>query len=995
MIGQTVSHYKIVELLGTGGMGVVYRAIDTHLERHVAIKFLTASSDPQYRARFISEARAVSLLSHPNIATVHDYGETPEGQPFIVMELVTGETLAELLDRSALSLGRAVEIIEGIAAALGEAHEHKIVHRDVKPSNVIVTERGRVKVVDFGLVKDLKEDGEVRFGAQTRSDVTVGTPLYLSPEQATNGLVDGRSDLFALGAVLYECITGRSAFSGYTLFEIGAQVIHFDPPKPSSINARIPPELDRITMKTLAKKPEQRYQTAAEMITDLQTVGSALGTAGPRTTRISAPSETHPSALMKMTEGLRRPRLSLGMLVIALLIGAVAVWAVPRWLRAAPYKPSATGKFYYDLGSKAMNAGAYQQAAKALETATQSDPKFALARVRLAEAYLELDYADRSRDELLHAKELLPDRSVLSKTEALYVDAISATGVQDYEKAIDAYRQIVAENPADAQAYLDLGRAYERGEQTDEAINSYVQATQHDPNYAPAQLRAGMLYQRKGQRQTAAQAYDKADSLFQASGSLEGQTEVLLNRGSLLTVEGKFADAEAQLQRAYAFADASKSELQKINALIELGRVAYSAGDITKAEGYQKQAIEFAQQNRLENPTARCFITLGNTLLPTGNYDVAEKDYNLALEIARRTKSTYLEGLSLICLANLQIKRLRTDEGLQLAETALAIFEAGKYRNNIITALSVIGRARRRKGDYDGARKAFEERLKQAETAANQRQIASSIGDLASLLAELERFPEAVARFEQSYEIYKGLDDKLNLAYNLMNRGNVLWRLGDYGQAEKVLGEAESLASQEKYRAVLVETELIRAQMALSRQRYPEARTRAQKVVGDSDFKGEGVPIQARYTLGLTHSFSGARAPGQSLCNEAVALAKDAGDAALQSRALLALAEVQLKNSAAAPALANAREAEARFSAAGQMESAWRAALVAALASRALHDEAGATQSLNKALELQSGLRQKWGDEAFKTYLTRPDVQVCQKQLGGQSVATTGTPTTQ
>src|SRR5437870_6304223 len=148
MIGQTVSHYRILEKLGEGGMGVVYAAVDTHLGRRVAIKFLTITSDQHYRARFLREARSVSLLNHPNIATIFDYGETDDGEPYIVMELVLGKTLGDLLAKSALNLRRSVEIAEAIAAALGEAHSHGIIHRDIKPANIIITERGQVKVLD-------------------------------------------------------------------------------------------------------------------------------------------------------------------------------------------------------------------------------------------------------------------------------------------------------------------------------------------------------------------------------------------------------------------------------------------------------------------------------------------------------------------------------------------------------------------------------------------------------------------------------------------------------------------------------------------------------------------------------------------------------------------------------------------------------------------------------------------------------------------------------
>ncbi|HET9787232.1 MAG TPA: serine/threonine-protein kinase, partial [Pyrinomonadaceae bacterium] len=152
MIGQTISHYRIVEIIGEGGMGVVYLAEDTHLARKVAIKFLS-SLDHHYRARFLREARAVSALSHPNVAAVYDYGETDDGKPYLVMELVKGQTLSQLIEEGDLTLARAIQIVAAIAEALGEAHHQGIVHRDIKPSNVVITERGQVKVLDFGLVK--------------------------------------------------------------------------------------------------------------------------------------------------------------------------------------------------------------------------------------------------------------------------------------------------------------------------------------------------------------------------------------------------------------------------------------------------------------------------------------------------------------------------------------------------------------------------------------------------------------------------------------------------------------------------------------------------------------------------------------------------------------------------------------------------------------------------------------------------------------------------
>ncbi|MFN2491323.1 MAG: protein kinase [Pyrinomonadaceae bacterium] len=344
MIGQTVSHYRILEKLGQGAMGVVYLAEDTHLGRRVAIKFLSESHDHHYRARFLREARAVSTLSHPHIAVVHDYGETPEGRPFIVMEYIKGETLSELLMGSALTISQAVQIIQDVAEALGSAHARGIIHRDIKPSNVLVDEDGQVKVLDFGLVKHLPEEPQgasdpeanTLLATRTSSNVIVGTPLYLSPEQAMGADVDARSDLFAIGALLYECLAGRPAFSGGSVLEIGAQIIHFNPTPPSSINKRVPPELDRITLKALAKKREARYQSAGEMVSDLRSAQMVLDTEdGHRTQRLVPARESQSSAFKSISDSLRRPRLSISFFLLALVALAIA-WSIFHWTGTTP-----------------------------------------------------------------------------------------------------------------------------------------------------------------------------------------------------------------------------------------------------------------------------------------------------------------------------------------------------------------------------------------------------------------------------------------------------------------------------------------------------------------------------------------------------------------------------------------------------------------------------------------------------------------------------------
>ena len=210
MIGQTVSHYRILSKLGEGGMGTVYVAEDTLLGRRVAVKTLkvpAASGQRHFRSRFLREARAASLLNHPHIATIHDYGETEDGEPYLVMELIEGHSLNEILSQNKLSPDRAITIVKQVAEAIAEAHHHGIVHRDIKPSNVALNQRNEVKVLDFGLAKQIEHSGieTQRFGetpeltaTKTLEGVVVGTPAYLSPEQALGAPVDKRSDIFSI-----------------------------------------------------------------------------------------------------------------------------------------------------------------------------------------------------------------------------------------------------------------------------------------------------------------------------------------------------------------------------------------------------------------------------------------------------------------------------------------------------------------------------------------------------------------------------------------------------------------------------------------------------------------------------------------------------------------------------------------------------------------------------------------------------------------------------
>jgi TolB-like protein/Tfp pilus assembly protein PilF len=265
MIGKTISHYKILEKLGEGGMGVVYRAEDTELKRTVALKFLSpqAFGSEQDKARFVNEARSAAALDHPNICTVYEIGRA-EDQTFIAMAYVEGWSLKDRIEAGPLKIDEAVGLAIQIAEGLRKTHEKDIVHRDIKPANVMVNSEGQVKITDFGLAKSASR------AVLTRAGTTVGTVAYMSPEQARGDEVDGRTDIWSLGAVLYEMVTGQLPFKGDYEQAIVYSIFNEDPRPPMSIRTEVPRECQRIVLKALAKDQDSRYASAAEILADLR-----------------------------------------------------------------------------------------------------------------------------------------------------------------------------------------------------------------------------------------------------------------------------------------------------------------------------------------------------------------------------------------------------------------------------------------------------------------------------------------------------------------------------------------------------------------------------------------------------------------------------------------------------------------------------------------------------------------------------------------------------
>ena len=1002
MIGKTISHYRIVEKLGEGGMGVVYIAEDTVLGRRVAIKMLTikpGQDEHHFRNRFLREARAVSTLSHPHIATIHDYGETKRAQPYIVMELVKGQTLSDLMADGSMTIARALQIIRQVAEALAEAHRHGVVHRDIKPSNVAIDHRGEVKVLDFGLAKQLNvepkhttdPERQTLLTSQTQEGVIVGTPLYLSPEQALGAEIDARSDIFAVGSLLYECVAGRPAFDGHTRMEICTKVIRDDPVPPSRLNPDVPELVDHITMKALAKQPVARYQTATEMVDALDTALAASGIASRTVPRLTSTADRHrpTGALATLSDIFRRPRISLGYVLAGVAV-VLAITVVAWWiLRPKPYEPKPEAKRLYDQAVDALRQGAFFKSSKILQQAVLDDDQFALAHARLAEADMELDNSDDAKDQLIRANDLAKNIA-LPVVDAIRLQAITDTVKRDFSGAAENYRQLTEEVPDSEKAYalVDLGRAYEKNDKPALAIASFREATQKDPRYPSAFLRLGVALRRNQKFVEAEAALAQASNLFSIANEVEGTTEVLIQRGLLLSQQSKLVEAEEELHRALERSMTLDNHDQQIRALQELSNTSIMAGDAAKAREYSQQATQLAQTNGMENLTTAGLLEIGNSYFIKGDFAEAEKNFNEALRLAQLYKARFNEARAVLSLASLRVQQDNPDAARDYAQKALSFFQQGTYGNQTGTAFLIIARAYDATGDYDNAEKVFQQLLASAQQLGDSRSVTLAHEGLGSVYLHTDRVPEALAHFEEEFKSATNNNTRQAAAYAAHYRALCLWHLGKYDEAQTRLAEALSAAQpegREPYKELIADVIWSQAAMELSRNNSVQAAALAKKAfdLAGSEFKA--IAARAGATLCLAQSRSGQSTAARKHCEEAVKLARTIRDPRSLSDALIASAAAAIAAGDAPSALQQAAEAADRCAAARQVESEWWSRAAQARASELAGDKVKAREFASRAQELLSSLEAKWGSDYFKSFLARGDVDELRRQIAALS----------
>jgi serine/threonine-protein kinase len=591
VVGQTIASYKVLEKLGAGGMGVVYKAFDTKLSRTVALKFLTreSSSTDQARDELIAEARAASVLDHPNIGTIHGIEDGPENSLFIVMAYYEGTTLFNKIRLGPLTPTESVSIAAQVAAGLAEAHSHHVVHRDIKPSNVILTSQGLAKIVDFGLARVIGS------ATSTRTANIAGTAVYMSPEQAEGKLIDHRTDLWSLGIILHEMVTGRRAFDSGSVPATLYAIVHSPP---SAMDDGVPAEIQRVVYRALAKDPQERYQSAADMLADLRACGAAESI--PADARTLTSRDLNRYRELASQSGSKPPARGLG-LAAKSAIGALALVAV-----------LALSLLYAPLRERLIPSGPQQRHIAVLPISTiGNDP----ADAALADGLLEsltsrlsnLDVGDQSLW-VVPASEVRR-RKIADAPAALKEFGVNLVVTGSVQRQGELVRLTI--NLIDPRDLRQIGsqefpsRTGDFSELQDSAIAKLA-------NLMKIKVTAEMLHNTGGSVHPAAyESYLKALGYLQRYDKKGNVDEAI-----------KLLDAATRDDPAFALAFESLGEAYIIKYQDDK-----SGRWLDQAEANCKRALE------LNDRLAPVYITLGRLFSVRGQYDLALEQYRRALNL--------------------------------------------------------------------------------------------------------------------------------------------------------------------------------------------------------------------------------------------------------------------------------------------------------------------------------------------------------------------------
>jgi Flp pilus assembly protein TadD len=936
-------------------MGDVFLARDTRLDRLVAVKFLSRQPDSDTRRRLMSEARAIAALDHPAICAVYDVASDPSAGDFIVMQYVEGETLASRLASGPLPADDALRIAIRIAEALAVAHARGIVHRDLKPRNIMIGPDGAPRLLDFGVARRLIPPSDI--GAQTTAtamtnpDTPAGTPAYMAPEQIDGHTVDGRADLFSLGCVLYECLTGRRAFGGQTPYSVYHQVLHGTPAAPSTIVPGLGAGHDAVCDLLMRKAPRERPPSATAAREALETVlrGSTLD------------SDRHVAP---------RPPATVSRRALLLVAGAVAVILAAGWLWSyfsSARVPAGARKWYED-GVAALREGSYATAKSRFEFAIREFPDYALAHARLADALTELDDLDGAKDALLRVNQLMSQGSRMSGDDLLRFDAVRASALRDHAAAIKAYRALAARAPSEAERWIDVGRAEEAASKRVEAREAYRRAVELDSKSAAARLRHGVMQAQDGDAAAATVSFDEAERLFRAATNVEGEAETSLRRSVMLLNRGDAAAAETAVTPVVTLGQDPRFVALGLRARFHLARIEIRKRNFERAEALATTAVREAGDRGLHKIAALGLIDAGLGSLSAGRFQEAEERTSRAEALAREQKAALTEHRARLQLASIKGANREPAEALKLAEGTLPFFEERQYVRNAAEARIIASRAHEALGNVDAAMALAKATLDVATSIRDTALKALALESLAGLAAQSGRLAEALVHRETIEREHEAIKDDSNLPYDIRSRADLLITMGRAADARAALNliDERIAAGRTAYNSGRVP--VLKARLAVIEGQFRDV-AGAAPAAGTADANARQLGVMAEYArarLGLR---------GQTAA--AIAAWPDAGTSPASKQDLgWWAAATLLARGDAARAFAVSHAVLTGPEPLSSPEVSWRLAAVASIAAARLGRTADATALKEQAKQARALFFERWAASETDrlTYLRRADL---------------------
>ncbi len=806
VVGKAVSHYRILEKLGSGGMGVVYKAEDTKLHRTVALKFLPEglANDHQALERFQREAQAASVLDHPNICTIHEIGEY-EGQPFIVMEFLEGQTLKHRLAQKPFQTEELLDLATQISDALDAAHSKGIIHRDIKSANIFVTDRGQAKMLDFGVAKRM-QGGELDEATRSKLSLTetgavVGTLHYLPPEVLQGKPADARSDIWALGVVLYEMATGTLPFRGVTGFEVSSAILSQAPaPMPS----QVPAGLRAVVSRCLAKDPRERYATAADLATGVRRLKSPVDVADEMPSPRSAVSRKYARlgqalllvlGLLLVAIGIRRllrpvqptPRIRVAVLPFANRTGDE---------RLEPFRLTLTQILVLDLtGSRNVQVLPYERLVEITQgfegtgkdisssEARQTVANYSHSRYVVVPSMFSLGKTMRVSAEIWDAQtgeavgatkteralSGVPEETVYSM-----LDEVS-NGVQAYFKSIPGGGNYElrpeASRPKSVRAafdYTEGKNAFARGNFA-QALSSFQQAANEDPQFAVAEAQAGQIYGLLG-------LDDKARTLSEKAAQLI--------RPDTPVIDAYFIQANLA-ERKYDYSAAAERYLELIRLYPDDPAPYAELAAVYDRQGqYQKATDEYKQALLRDASYIVAYQRLGSLYRRTGDLDQALSYGQKALGLYRALGNQDGEASALVELGEVHRLRREHQQAREYGQTALTHFNKSGNQSGAIEASNLLADLLFDEGKMEDARSAFQQIILESREISNNRTLARAIMDVGVTYQRQGNLPNAVEYYKRSlaqarrYGEYRDWPMLRERAQALSNLGGILIEYG-------------------------------------------------------------------------------------------------------------------------------------------------------------------------------------------------------------------------